>query len=176
MRVRAGPVRPWAATRAVRVRYIPTNTSTSEPQVSIRRAAYNYFYDLVSMTCNHDIAYLVRNAYNANACVQSMPAGLTRSETKRDVHETTTCCAYRGYPNTCTRDEQVCCAAAKTCMKNIVLAQLTKYLEYMLRTVSGYTVSALCSDGCSTILCMLNSYKWSACVWHERLFRRQGEW
>ena len=43
--------------------------------------------------------------------------------------------------NTCTRDEQVCCAAAKACMKNIVLAQLTKYLEYMLHTVSGYTVS-----------------------------------
>ena len=27
-----------------------------------------------------------------------MPADLTRSETKRDVHETTTCCAYREYP------------------------------------------------------------------------------
>ena len=27
-----------------------------------------------------------------------MPAGLTRSEAKRDVRETTTCCAYREYP------------------------------------------------------------------------------
>ena len=27
-----------------------------------------------------------------------MPAGLTRSEAKRDVHETTTCCAYRVTP------------------------------------------------------------------------------
>ena len=27
-----------------------------------------------------------------------MPAGLTRSETKRDVHETTTCCACSEYP------------------------------------------------------------------------------
>ena len=27
-----------------------------------------------------------------------MPAGLTRSETKRDVHETTTCCSYRVTP------------------------------------------------------------------------------
>ena len=35
---------------------------------------------------------------------------------------------------TYTRDEQVCCAAAKTCMKNIVLAQLTKCLEYMLHS------------------------------------------
>ena len=26
-----------------------------------------------------------------------MPAGLTRSETKRDVHETTTCCACSEY-------------------------------------------------------------------------------
>ena len=58
--------------------------------------------------------------------------------------------------NTWTRDEQVCCAAAKTCMKNIVLAQLTKYLEYMLHTVSGYTVSALCSDGCSAVVVMAN--------------------
>ena len=32
----AGPVRPWAATRATRVRYITYNTSTSEPQVSCR--------------------------------------------------------------------------------------------------------------------------------------------
>ena len=72
-----------------------------------------------------------------------MPAGLTRSETKRDVHETTTCCAYSDYlVSNGTRDEQVCCAAAKNIsMKNIVLAQLTKYLEYMLHTVSGYTVS-----------------------------------
>ena len=31
--------------------------------------------------------------------------------------------------------------SAKTYMKNIVLAQLTKCLEYMLHTVSGYTVS-----------------------------------
>ena len=38
--------------------------------------------------------------------------------------------------NTCIRDEQVCCAAAKISMKNIVLAQLTKYLEHVLHTVS----------------------------------------
>ena len=31
------------------------------------QAAYNYFYEMVIMTCKHDIAYLVRNACNANA-------------------------------------------------------------------------------------------------------------
>ena len=35
------------------------------------QARYNYFYELVIITCNHDIAYLVRNACNANARVQS---------------------------------------------------------------------------------------------------------
>ena len=45
--------------------------------------------------------------------------------------------------NTCIRDEQVCCAAAKISMKNIVLAQLTKYLEHVLHTVTTlHTVSA----------------------------------
>ena len=42
----------------------PSRTAGEFP----REPAYNYFYELVIMTCNHDIAYLVRNA---NTRVQS---------------------------------------------------------------------------------------------------------
>ena len=52
----------------VYLEWLPALIVLPEPQVSLREAAYNYFYELVIMTCNHDIAYLVRNA---NARVQS---------------------------------------------------------------------------------------------------------
>ena len=55
----------------VYLEWLPALIVLPEPQVSLREAAYNYFYELVIMTCNHDIAYLVRNACNANARVQS---------------------------------------------------------------------------------------------------------
>ena len=51
----------------VYLEWLPALIVLPEPQVSLREAAYNYFYELVIMTCNHDIAYLVRNACNANA-------------------------------------------------------------------------------------------------------------
>ena len=54
----------------VYLEWLPALIVLPEPQVSLREAAYNYFYELVIMTCNHDIAYLVRNACNANARVQ----------------------------------------------------------------------------------------------------------
>ena len=60
----AGPPRVY-------LEWLPSLVVLPEPQVSIRRAAYNYFYELMIMACNHDIAYLVRNARNANARVQS---------------------------------------------------------------------------------------------------------
>ena len=112
----------------VYLEWLPALVVLSEPQGVTERTAYNYFYELVTMTCNHDIAYLVRNACNANARVQSgttlgtpvrTPRGYSNTQQK-DMHV-----AKHVTSNTCTRDEQVCCAAAKTCMKTIVLAQLT---------------------------------------------------
>ena len=63
--------------------------------------------------------------------------------------------------NTCTRDGQVCCEAAKTCMKNIVLAQLTKTAQHVLHTVTAlhtvsvYTVSA--ANNSSTVAFALST-------------------
>ena len=47
-------------TAACILEWFPSLVVLPEPQVSIRRAAYNYFYELVIMTYNHDIAYLMR--------------------------------------------------------------------------------------------------------------------
>ena len=55
----------------VYLEWLPSLVVLPEPQGVSAQAAYNYFYELVIMTCNHDIAYLVRNACNANARVQS---------------------------------------------------------------------------------------------------------
>ena len=49
----AGPPRVY-------LEWLPSLVVLPEPQASIRRAAYNYFYEPVIMTCNHDIAYLMR--------------------------------------------------------------------------------------------------------------------
>ena len=67
--------RPLYAHEQLHALYVYATLPTI-PLLSNRRgvpaqAAYNYFYELVIMTCNHDIAYLVRNACNANARVQS---------------------------------------------------------------------------------------------------------
>ena len=55
----------------VYLEWLPALVVLPEPQGSTQATAYNYFYELMIMACNHDIAYLVRNACNANARVQS---------------------------------------------------------------------------------------------------------
>ena len=60
-----------------------------------------------------------RVASYATRSTAMLVAGNTR------VHCTVTRTRILLLVNTCTRDEQVCCAAAKACMKNIVLAQLS---------------------------------------------------
>ena len=54
----------------VYLEWLPSLVVLPEPQVSIRRAAYNYFYELVIMTYNHDIAYLMR------VCSQAPPRAM----------------------------------------------------------------------------------------------------
>ena len=72
MRVRAGPCTPHEQLHALSVyATLPTIHLLPNRRWVSAQAAYNYFYELVIMTCNHDIAYLVRNACNANARVQS---------------------------------------------------------------------------------------------------------
>ena len=53
----------------VYLEWLPALIVLPEPQVSLRKATYNYFYELVIMTYNHDIAYLMR------VCSQAPPLG-----------------------------------------------------------------------------------------------------
>ena len=51
----------------VYLEWLPALVVLPEPQVSSTQA-YNYFYELLIMTCNHDIAYLVRAQHTPTCC------------------------------------------------------------------------------------------------------------
>ena len=61
----------------VYLEWLPALAVLPEPQVSFRESRPNYFYEMMIMACNHDIAYLVRSACNANARVHAGDARAT---------------------------------------------------------------------------------------------------